>query len=481
MVDRKMTTTENSQVDLLRQAERRARLLQAANQVGQQIASIRNLNSLLSRTVDITCDVYGLSFAGIYLVDENGRWAVLRAGRGEAGAALLARGHKLKAEGDWPVAKAISSREACITLDVGEERMAFQSPFLPHTRSEIVLPLIVGDKVLGAVTLQSVEENAFHADDIAALQTMANYLAMAIHNAQLLGELNAAHAELVRTKTFEAIATTTGEALHWVGNKAAPIPGSAHRVREALGQLLAVFQTLLAQPPETRQQHPFWAVAQASFATATEQDIDLAALAEELTTFDPQQLSYLVGLESMLEDLDIVEQSADTILSIKEGLIGPMRMQHITAISLPDLLSRTIVGMGLPEGVVQTHFADDVPPVRGDSHQVERVFINLIKNAWEALNRHPQPQIVVIGQRVDDAQFVMVQVQDNGPGIPLEFLEKIWVSFFTTKGDRGGTGLGLSACMEIITQMGGTIWLDSSQPGLGTTFAVLLPVADESP
>ncbi len=479
MADRTMTTTENSQVDLLRQAERRARLLQAANQVGQQIASIRNLNALLSKTVDIICDAYGFYYAGIFLVDETGRRAVLRAGRGEAGAAMLAEGHKLKIGGDSLVARAISSREACIALDVGEEGVHFQNPHLPHTRSEMVLPLIMDDQVLGAVTIQSVEENAFSADDIAALQTMANYLAMAIHHAQLLGELNEAHAELVRTKTFEAIATTTGEALHWVGNKAAPIPGSAHRVREAVGQLLSVFQTLLAQPPEIREQHPFWAVAQASFATATEQDVDLAALAEELTTFSPQQLSYLVGLESMLEDLDIIEQSADTILSIKEDLIGPMRVQHITAISLPDLLSRTIMGMGLPDGVVQTDFADDLPPVRGDSRQVERVFINLIKNAWEALSGHPQPQIVVIGQRVDDPQFVMVQVQDNGPGIPLEFLEKIWVSFFTTKGDRGGTGLGLSACMEIITQMGGKIWLDRSQPGLGTTFAVLLPVAEE--
>jgi len=476
-----MMTTDNSQVDLTRQAERRARLLQAANHVGQQIASIRNLNTLLSQTVDITCDVYGLYYAGIYLVDENGRWAILRAGRGDAGEAMLAEGHKLKIEGDSLVARAIGSRQACIGLDVGEERVQFQNPHLPHTRSEIALPLIMDEQVLGAVTIQSVEENAFSADDIAVLQTMANYLAMAIHNAQLLGELNAAHTELVRTKTFEAIATTTGEALHWVGNKAAPIPGSAHRVREALGQLLAVFQTLLDQPPEARGQHPFWAAAQASFATATEQDIDLAALAEELITFTPQQLLYLVGFESILEDLDIIQQSANTILSIKEDLIGPMRVQHITAISLPGLLRRTIVGMGLPHGVVRTDFADDLPPARGDVQQVERVFINLIKNAWEALIGHPQPQIVVIGQRVDDGQFVMVQVQDNGPGIPLEFLEKIWVSFFTTKGDRGGTGLGLSACMEIINQMGGKIWLDRSQPGLGTTFAVLLPVAEEAP
>jgi signal transduction histidine kinase len=472
--------THLSDQELLHQAERRARLLQAANQVGQRISSIRNLKTLLSVTVDIICDEYGFHYAGIFLVDESDLWALLRAGRGEAGAAMLAEGHKLRVGGDSMVGTAISQRKARIALDVGEEGTHFKNPHLPDTLSEMALPLIIGDQVLGAVTVQSAEQNAFSADDIAALQTMANYLAVAIHNAQLLQELEQAHAELVRTKTFEAIATTTGEAIHWVGNKAAPIPGSAHRVHEALGQLMAVFKTLLAEPPETRPAHPFWEVTQASFKTASEKNLDLARLAQELAGSSPQRLSYLVGLESILEDLKIIESSASTILSIKEDLIGPMRVQQITAVSLPELLKQTVEGMGLPIGVVQTDFAADLPAVRGDPRQFERVFINLIKNAWEALQGHSQPRIVLRAQRVDDPRFLMVQVQDNGPGIPLEFLERIWVSFFTTKGDRGGTGLGLSACMEIISQIGGRIWLDSSQPGLGTTFAVLLPVAEET-
>jgi signal transduction histidine kinase len=149
----------------------------------------------------------------------------------------------------------------------------------------------------------------------------------------------------------------------------------------------------------------------------------------------------------------------------------------MTAISLPDLLRRTIAGMGLPDGVVRTDFDVDLPPVYADPRQIQRVFVNLIKNAWEALRGHPHPEILIRTQRVADPGYILVQVHDNGPGIPLEFLDKIWVSFFTTKGDRGGTGLGLSACMEIVTQTGGKIWLDSSQPGLGTTFAVLLPAA----
>jgi signal transduction histidine kinase len=68
-------------------------------------------------------------------------------------------------------------------------------------------------------------------------------------------------------------------------------------------------------------------------------------------------------------------------------------------------------------------------------------------------------------------------VQDNGPGIPPELQERIWVSFFTTKSGKGGTGLGLSACMEIVRQNGGKIWVES-EAGKGTTFYFTLPPAN---
>ncbi len=69
---------------------------------------------------------------------------------------------------------------------------------------------------------------------------------------------------------------------------------------------------------------------------------------------------------------------------------------------------------------------------------------------------------------------MLVSVQDNGPGIPKEIQEKIWVSFFTTKGGKGGTGLGLSAVMQIVNQHGGKIYLES-EVGKGATFFVRLP------
>ena len=78
----------------------------------------------------------------------------------------------------------------------------------------------------------------------------------------------------------------------------------------------------------------------------------------------------------------------------------------------------------------------------------------------------------------EEAGFVQIEIKDNGPGIPPKIRDNIWVSFFTTKGDRGGTWLGLSACMEIIAQGGGKIWVES-EIGKGANFIILLPIAKE--
>ncbi|MBU0703454.1 MAG: GAF domain-containing protein, partial [Chloroflexi bacterium] len=260
MADQLAIAINNAQLhfqnqQLLAQADRRAQLLEAAALVGREFTSILDLDELLNKTVDIICAAYGFYYAGVFLVDgadpaeSSGEWAVLRAGRGEAGAAMIAAGHKLKVGGLSMIGTAISQRQARISLSVGEETTYFKNPLLPDTRSEMALPLIVGDKVIGAVTVQSVDEAAFSDDDITSLQAMADQLAVTINNARLLKDLEAAHAELVRTKTYQAIAEATGESIHWVGNKAAPIPGSVARITEDVIRYLAIANTLLAESP----------------------------------------------------------------------------------------------------------------------------------------------------------------------------------------------------------------------------------------
>jgi signal transduction histidine kinase len=202
----------------------------------------------------------------------------------------------------------------------------------------------------------------------------------------------------------------------------------------------------------------------------------LSALAEKLVQLPEKQRNALISLESLLEDLQIIENSATTILGIKEDLIGPVRQRSPQAFSLKEEISRLVVHMALPEGVVKTDLPDHLSKVYGDPRQIDQIFNNLIKNAWEALDGRPNPHIFVRLWQEDG--FLLACVQDNGPGIPPEVLEKIWVSFFTTKGGKGGTGLGLSACMEIARQNGGKIWVES-ELGQGASFYVQLPAAKD--
>lgn len=451
--------------------ERRHRLLETGARVGQVVTSILDINELLKHTANIICSEFSFYYAGIFLVSEDGQWAVLRAGFGEAGRKMLAENYRLPIDDRSMIGKSILSGQAQIALDVAGGESRFKNPFLPNTRSEMALPLIVEARALGSLTVQSNQLNAFTEEDVTTLQSMADQIAIAINNAQSMQKLEAASAELVRTKTFEAIATATGEAIHWVGNKAAPIPGSIKRIREDVRYLLAL--AALADDSALGDES-LRAAVRTVRAGAQAKEIDLKQVLAEMSAMKPNRLQALVSVESLLEDLDIVENSAATILDIKEGLIGPARQRHDTSVSLSGMIADTVSNMGLPEGVVEMKWAQDLPNAYVDERQMEQVFNNLIKNAWEALAEVSSPKIVVHARRDDDPNYVLVTIRDNGPGIPRELQEKIWVSFFTTKGGRGGTGLGLSACLQIVSQHGGRISLESDA-GQGATFLVRLP------
>ncbi len=464
--------------ELLAQAERRSRLLEAAARVSHSITSILDLDALLHATVDIICDEFGFYYAGVFLVDEAGEWAVLRAGRGEAGRQMVEAGHRLRIGGSSMIGTAIAERKARIALDVGDEPVHFKNPYLPHTRSEMALPLVVRDKVIGALTIQSVEEAAFTEDDITALQTMADQLAIAINNARLLADLEAAHKELVRSKTFEAIATATGEAIHWVGNKAAPIPGSVQRIREDLSRYLIAAHLLLDEAPEEVRESKFAALLEEAYSELQEKGVDLAGLEKEMRRYSLRRLLRILTVDSIFEDLEIIENSARSILNIKEDLIGPARKKRLQVFDLNQLLRETVARMGIKDVEVVWELEEGLPPVRADRVQLGRVFINLIKNAVEAMEGRPVRRLTLGTIRSEhEPGFVVVDVADTGVGIPADQLDKIWMAFYTTKGDRGGTGLGLPACAQIVGDLGGRIVVQS-EVGVGTIFSVHLPTVD---
>ncbi len=161
---------------LTRQSEHRMRLQLAANQIAIAAGQPNTIRAFLQEVVDLLCDAYGLYYSGIFLVDNRNKWAVLQAGYGTAGALMVQNGHQLRIGGNSMVGIAIRLNETRIAMNIGEERIHFRNPHLPDTRSEMAIPLHLGDSVLGAITIQSREEAAFRQDDILSLQTLAHFL-----------------------------------------------------------------------------------------------------------------------------------------------------------------------------------------------------------------------------------------------------------------------------------------------------------------
>jgi GAF domain-containing protein/HAMP domain-containing protein len=182
--------------------QKRSAYLEASAQVGRAAASILDAEELIQEVVNLVRDRFGLYYVGLFLIDEMGEWAELRAGTGEAGQQMLAQGHRLRVGGESMIGQCVALAESRIALDVGEEAVRFDNPLLPKTRSEAALPLQSRGRVFGAMTVQSAQSAAFDEDAVTVLQTMAEQVAVALDNAYLFAEAQSA-VEIARRASGE--------------------------------------------------------------------------------------------------------------------------------------------------------------------------------------------------------------------------------------------------------------------------------------
>src|SRR5271157_945595 len=120
---------------------------------------------------------------------------------------------------------------------------------------------------------------------------------------------------------------------------------------------------------------------------------------------------------------------------------------------------------------ISTDYDRNLPRITTDPAQLQQVFLNIVNNAIDAIGKRGE----IIIRTSHNSSELIIEIVDNGPGIPKDILEKIFDPFFTTKDFGSGTGLGLSISHGIIAQLGGTIGVESHD-GVGTTFTICLPV-----
>ena len=168
--------------------EQRANQLNAIANVARSTASLQDLEDILPSITQLVSERFGFYHVGIFLLDNEQGFAVLRAANSDGGKRMLERQHKLKLDTQSIVGFVTSRGEPRIALDVGADAVFFNNPNLPDTRSEMALPLRVGGNVIGALDVQSMQPNAFTEGDVSILSTLADQVAIAIENARLFSD-----------------------------------------------------------------------------------------------------------------------------------------------------------------------------------------------------------------------------------------------------------------------------------------------------
>ena len=184
---------------------------------------------------------------------------------------------------------------------------------------------------------------------------------------------------------------------------------------------------------------------------------------------------------ALREYTQVIVQEADRLRSLMEKLLAPQNASHYSALNIHEVLERvrSVVLAEMPEGLtVQRDYDISLPALVGDKEQLIQVMLNIVRNAAQAmegsglivLRTRIARQVTLIKRRHRLA--VMVQIIDNGPGIPPELQDKVFYPLVSGRAD--GHGLGLTLAQDFVSQHHGMIEFDS-EPGR-TRFTVLLPL-----
>ena len=295
-------------------------------------------------------------------------------------------------------------------------------------RSFAIAPLMAKEKVVGVIVVDNaLPERTISKDDLRFLQLFANQAGMAIENSILYNRLEDANKSLREARE----SLVQGERLSTIGEMAASI---AHEVKGPLVSIGGFARRLERGLPSSFVEHDHAATIVREVQRLEKMLTDILSFSRKTT------ICY-----SFCNVMDIVEESL--------------------VITQPALDEQGIrISMNYPRTVIS---------LLGDPQQLKQVFLNLLINAQEAMKNGGELRIAVTHAKLNGKDAVSVKIADTGGGIPLDALNNIFNSFFTTK--EGGTGLGLPIANRIVTNHGGKIQVNN-KIGVGVEFNVILPL-----
>ncbi|MBN1246774.1 MAG: PAS domain S-box protein [Anaerolineae bacterium] len=406
-----------------------------AAEVSAQVNAILDPTKLLEAVVPLVQGRFELYHVHVYTLDRDAQELVMQVGSGEAGRKLRQMGHRIGLRQEPSlVAKAARTRETILVEDVTQAPDHLPNPLLPYTRSEIAIPLITGDRVIGVLDVQDDAPGRFTESDIDVLSTLATQIAIALRNAQYFEELQDVAARLREVDRL----------------KSEFLANMSHELRTPLNSILGYAEVMLMG-------------IDGDLTPDMEEDVN--AIFE-----NGQQLLRLIN-----DILDLTKIEAGRMTLNKESLAV-----------LPLLEQAKSHNMGLlhkhPKPVeVIVSSAPELPLIEADPVRFAQVLNNLVSNAIKFTD---EGQVEIQASYNSETDRLYIDVADTGVGISEEDLVELFERFHQVDGSSTrraeGTGLGLAISRHLVQMHGGDLSV-VSELGVGSTFTIAMPVIHSDP
>ena len=350
--------------------------------------------------------------------------------------------HRIRLDADESnAARALRERRELLVNLAPDGSDPSQVPGTMRTLSALFAPLTVGERVLGVMTIQSPQQNAYGEMERLVFRTLSAYTAIALDNARAYSDLGDAQKQLAAQEKLAALG--------------ALVAGVAHELNTPIGNSLLMAGTLQNKTDEM----------EAAMSANTLRRSSLVRYFDEA-----RQAAQLIhrGLQT----------AAGLVASFKQVAVdrtSEQRRVFDLAATVTDIVA-TMMGVVRKSG----HRVEiDIPPgLEIDAYPgpLGQVLSNFINNALlHAFEHRSHEGLMLIRARATDPGWLALEFADDGQGIPPELLHRVFEPFFTTKLGRGGTGLGLSISYNIVEQLFGGHLRVQSSPGQGTRFIMDLP------
>ncbi len=428
------------------EAEARARNLGLIHEVIQQVIGLTNIEEVAQTTADILVQYFSYELAAVLLVNRHNELKISGIS-GKATPHIQAALTALENTVKGGVTRYVYQSGESVMVDDVEKHPEYVHVPGWDAGSEICVALKDGDRVLGVIDVESRDKNTFNHNDLLALESLAGFLTSAVSNVdryQMLQDtiqiLQTTQEELNERMEAQREAENRlvqAAKLAAVGEMAA---GLAHELNNPLTTVAGFSELVLADlPPDAPQRDDLELVLREAIRARN--------VVRRLLDFARQSESVRVraDLNEVVEDVAIL-------------------MRHLFETS---------------NVVFSLDLADNLPWVLMDRDQIKQVVLNLLHNALHAMPNGGTLSVrTEIGQK-NEADWVVMHVQDSGKGITPNDLARIFEPFFTTNADNGGTGLGLAVSYGIITDHRGFIDV-KSEPNQGARFSVWLPLEENA-